>query len=142
MTRTITFQEYCQSKPGADEKVYITTWAGREEVTGQRWGEWIVCGHANAGFGISYMVLGTQELEVVSAPPAPPAALEETEADKALRDWALCRIEEDDAYQALRVIGLDRQQAYTVTGQGSADEMIAKLNELQRIKREIAARCS
>lgn len=54
----ITVQDYIQGNRPAG-RVFIDTFAGREEVTSIRWPEtdpWVVCGKANAGFGISYCV--------------------------------------------------------------------------------------
>jgi len=63
MSEKITFETYqkrfADGKLG-DKKYFLPTFNGEEEVTGIRsfsHGDWVVCGKANAGFGLSFCVL-------------------------------------------------------------------------------------
>jgi len=65
MEHTINFKEYEENtEKYAGSKVYLDTFNGREEVTGHRNG-WAVCGKANAGFGLSFMMSSTDKLVVI-----------------------------------------------------------------------------
>ena len=53
----VTVRDFIEGKT-ADQEVFIETWRGAEKVTGYRLlpDPWVICGEANAGFGISYRV--------------------------------------------------------------------------------------
>lgn len=62
MRETITFETYKKRLTNGmlgDKKYFLPTFNGEQEVTGIRTfsdGDWVVCGKANAGFGLSYCI--------------------------------------------------------------------------------------
>jgi len=59
MQNHITVRDYIDGKFPQDSTLWLSTFNGPLQVTGIRWPEtnpWIVCGKANAGFGLSFCV--------------------------------------------------------------------------------------